>query len=411
MAWTLVFVPALCYFLGTRMSQAGVRFGRSYTLGQPIPTTDASHNLCKIFYCSSQGHAIQYGVYEVQATGLQDVVASTWRKDSELGRGYLLMSDAADKGHVWRWEVGGGPIAIGRTLHLEDSGCRSPACLERSSPKGSGGLAVDFFNHEEYREGLLVVAEWGEQRIVRLEENGARTPLVVQVPDLCTGNGTVRVQEPRSLLYTPTGDLIFTEYQAACNKAAVMRLSYAVHVSALKSLQESRQAHQWTEVTEDTGHPEIVLETSGAIGGLALAPTLRSICVTTIEDNSLLLRQILLTSDDDDEDYLHQKEWFEKWKVFNETKYVPTGKPGPIAISKEGHVFVATEDAILVIVPAQGVVLGALGIAGVGYPTSLTLGEDGFLYITSQQSLYRIGIQEKALQVPTNIVRKIPKNM
>jgi hypothetical protein len=30
----------------------------------------------------------------------------------------------------------------------------------------------------------LIVAEWGEGRITRLEENGARTPLIIDVPPI-----------------------------------------------------------------------------------------------------------------------------------------------------------------------------------------------------------------------------------
>jgi hypothetical protein len=126
---------------------------------------------------------------------IEDIVATTWKHDEELGRGYLLLSSSFEQGKIWRWETGGGPIAIGRTLHLLDSGCRSNhymLCQSSSSSSfsssnnndnnsivGSGGIIVNHW-HEPPR---LVVAEWGEGRIARLEENGARTPLVIEYHD------------------------------------------------------------------------------------------------------------------------------------------------------------------------------------------------------------------------------------
>jgi hypothetical protein len=50
---------------------------------------------------------------------------------------------------------------------------------DNNSIVGSGGIIVDHW-HEPPR---LVVAEWGEGRIARLEENGARTPLVIEYHD------------------------------------------------------------------------------------------------------------------------------------------------------------------------------------------------------------------------------------
>lgn len=129
---------------------------------------------------SSSSVPLKYPLYLVR-DDFRNVVATTWKHDEELGRGFLLISTSYGTGKIWQWETGGGPIPIGKTLHMIHSGCRSNNfrnCTDSDVAVGSGGVIVDKL-HEPQR---LIVAEWGEGRIVRLEENGARTPLIIQVP-------------------------------------------------------------------------------------------------------------------------------------------------------------------------------------------------------------------------------------
>ena len=67
-------------------------------------------------------------------------------------------------------------------------------------------MTIDFYGKEHASEGKLVVAEWGEGRIVRLEENGARTPLLMHVP--CECKTKCALPNPERMVYTPTGELI-----------------------------------------------------------------------------------------------------------------------------------------------------------------------------------------------------------
>ena len=104
------------------------------------------------------------------------------------------------------------------------SSCSKDALEQKtSSPPllGSASLAVELTRDAE-RSSIgknIVVAEWGERRIVRVEgETGARTPLVVLVPPPkqndkveIDGDGLeeggeaaqVRVKRPNHLTYTP----------------------------------------------------------------------------------------------------------------------------------------------------------------------------------------------------------------
>lgn len=281
---------------------------------------------------------------------LSHLTSTTWVHDPDLGRGYLLINDAGRSGRIWRWEVGGGPISIGRTLHMERSGCRSGLWLDPekkyvrydtkrteagmvcpenlkgdtapspsahrmtesiSSPSspllllGSASIAVEPSSGDGKKN--LAVAEWGERRIVRLEEGtGARTPLVTLVPteeDDCPygnednvelnrgGKMKRRVYRPNHLTYTPTGDLLFSDSfvvngdvdtvggreDDALNRrqlGVVYRKKGAVHITPI-SVEQSRDAHGWIRTTgekdeDEDDEIEILFQCDGWIEGISL---------------------------------------------------------------------------------------------------------------------------------------------
>ena len=428
LAWLAVFVPALCYFLATRLTNKGFRlFGASSNLGQTVThqihVVGDCRQLEQVFYLSSSCSESKYGLQLVLQEPQLNIVATAWRHDSDLGRGYLLLSDNSGSGRIWRWEVGGGPIAIGRTLHLQQAGCRSnlvTQCLADDdlalhqqqdssicTTTGSGGIAIDFLDHDRAAEGRLVIAEWGEQRIARLEENGARTPLVIQVPDLCHLNATRRVQAPHTLLYTPAGDLVFVDEQAPCQRSAVFRLEMAVLAPAQSSLHESRQAHEWLTTSLQT--PEIVYESDTLIGGISLTSDAESLILSTVVDSSVVLISVPLVSgddddDDDDEDSVRQPR--EIYTLINVTQHDGSARlPGALAVSQQGHIFLSVEDGFLILERTH--VLGKIQMNV--FPTCLTLGEDGFLYVSTRSSLYRIAVRTKPIQMPTDKVRRLSK--
>jgi hypothetical protein len=180
----------------------------------------------------------------------------------------------------------------------------------------------------------LIVAEWGERRIVRVEgDTGARTPLVTSVPRTkFDGGGMVarggvessgggdgmgrrsgrrRVYRPNHLSYTPFGDLLFSDtfpvgggaagddvttvpaplgnYSGVSSSSSspdrlvgvIYRRKEAVHVSPI-SAERSREAHGWTSTTgvgdrEDDDHEDdafdVLFQTDGTIEGMALGGT------------------------------------------------------------------------------------------------------------------------------------------
>ena len=203
-AWVFLFFPALFYYAGTRLYTFGLFRSSSYgeimphelTLRMPTSSTNLSNEVCSEFLSSNNQNPLVYLKSNDECRSLRfplflvadftsdSVVATTWMHDEELGRGYLLISTSAARGKIYQWETGGGPIVIGRTLHLKDSGCRSnlyKKCSAEATENrdaaaddntGSGGIAVDTFSSDSSHR--LIVAEYGEGRVVRLEQNGAR---------------------------------------------------------------------------------------------------------------------------------------------------------------------------------------------------------------------------------------------
>jgi hypothetical protein len=474
-AWCIVFLPALSYFLATRILQlggrsSGVRTSSTFRPDESITgkilrlhASDATH-ACRVLardvlFVSKESTscaphtdtvALQYGLQTVQDSGLQQVVATIWRHDSELGRGYLLLSDAANNGRIWRWEVGGGPIAIGKTLHLDHAGCRSgqyrpcsnsTAAVAVGEPVGSGGMAIDFRSKEHAAEGSLVVAEWGEGRVVRLEPHtGARTPLIIQVPDVCElddnklDNNTNhhqttirslahrRIEHPTSLVFTPFGDLLVTDYVAACQTSVLIQLNHAVHVKPLESLPQSREAHSWSAVAASDGlaPPRIKYATAGRLGNVAIAPDWTFAYVPAHHNDRVTLLKFQLTPQDDDHDTDDLMDNHEKREAKDQpliagvrtepeialdlTQHVvwANQEPGHIAVSQSGYIFWAIGTNVLVVDVANQTVLASFAIPDT--PTSLTLGEDGFLYIATKQTLLRIKTRAKPVKIPVNLV-------
>lgn len=421
LAWTLLFVPALCYVLHTRLRQGSLSGGGELVLDSiknvPLQGCSALEGLLYLQHkckevISDTVLSLDYGIYRVHENIGVNIVSTVWKHDADLGRGFLLLADATENGIVWRWEVGGGPIAIGRTLHVDQAGCRSEKCISTKGPKGSGGLAMDFGNKEKSMEGRLVVAEWGERRVARLEENGARTPLVMHLPDACNADEgdrpPTRVHRPHSLLYTPTGDLLFVDDLSSCS--LLVRLSHAVHVAPLPSLGVSRTAHDWESMTPSNRTvPVEVLSQSSKMGGAALDWTLDAVVtVVQLEDGGVVLRRVRLSNDEDDEPILLDEQ--PKWEEFRLSDHIPGATfPGSVAITTKGKVFVAVEKGVAVVDPSRKLVLGLLEMELT--PTSLTIGEDGYLYIATTSSLYRIAIREKLVNFSAKKVKKAPKSM
>lgn len=427
---------------------------------------------------------------------LSHLLSSTWVHDAELGRGYLLLADAGRSGRIWRWEVGGGPITIGRSLYMERSGCRSglwvddaydsrcpenlfgrttavkqrkleaqSACSNSegdikttSLPPllGSASLAVEVTRNSERAScgKNIVISEWGERRIIRVEgETGARTPLVTLVPETSQSDAPMRrVYRPQHLTYTPFGDLIFSDsYESSRNHGrvgTVYRLREAVHVKPI-TVDQSRDAHGWTGTAGDSdideNKLEIVFQTSGWVDGMTLGGSDFSTLyisvvvpagsdVTSFGDWTKTIHKLTLNADDDDdeedctgsEDAIMPGETTILYSVSsNECQNQDIIFSDPVSflgskltVDEKGTLYtVACPASVILLSKDDGRVVGNMSLNQLAQSTntptpntsfnevtSINFGEDGYLYMSTPNTLMRIKSRVKGASMPTNLV-------
>lgn len=304
----------------------------------------------------------------------------------------------------------------------------------------------------------LIVAEWGERRIIRVEgETGARTPLVTMLPVSTESNNELRrVFRPNHLMYTPFGDLLFSDsYESGSegekkSMAAVYRLREAVHVHAIP-VEQSRDAHAWTGTTADgsltNDSVDVVFETEGWIDGMALGgvdhSTLFVSVVTHSGDESgsgwtKTLYKLSLHADDEEDDdddgtqqasnakdeaavasheklfSISSRECLD-FQVDREDNSSSDFAGSKLAIDNRGTVYmVACPSSLLLLSSNDGHVIGKLTLDPLqpqatpstqsSAISSVNFGEDGYIYLTRFESLMRIKSRIKGHSIPTNMV-------
>lgn len=424
---------------------------------------------------------------------ISHIASTTWVHDEELGRGYLLLADAGRSGRIWRWEVGGGPITIGRSLHMERSGCRSHLWVDSEDGKegnsngicpenlfgdsstdnegqvpcskteqessqppllGSASLAVELTrNAERASAGAnIIVSEWGERRIVRVEgETGARTPYVTLVPTTQKEKDDNddqqqqrrRVFQPNHLTYTPFGDLLFSDTvegnqgdNSTSNQhvSVIYRRKEAVHIAPITA-EESRAAHGWRSTTNEDDdvddNIDILLEIDGLIEGLALGSDYSTLYVLVTTQQTATgpgwtktLYKLHIGSDDEDEDDEEgdaAEATDEFTAIYNMTSSnckggnidgdVQSSIGSKLTVDEKGILYMITCPSTLTLLSSKdGHLVGSLALDDLHTSQTTTLftgigfGEDGYLYITSPNELMRVKSRVGAMALPTDMV-------
>jgi len=302
----------------------------------------------------------------------------------------------------------------------------------------------------------ILVAEWGERRIVRVEgATGARTPLVTMVPnpnDDTNGREEQprRLFRPNHLTFTAFGDLLFSDsderdlilqsWNVTVNHfGAVYRRREAVHVPPILA-EESRDAHGWSGTTngdlDEDGNIDVLFRTSGLIEGMALGSDLATLFVlVTARTNpsgwTKTVYKLRLGAEEDDEDSDDEsgdkaENDADEVTVFYEMTSVDCKDNGvdgdpyssigsKLAVDEKGTLYlIACPSSVTLLDKEDGHVVGTLTLDNLQksekHPTapsiftSISFGEDGYLYMTSPTELMRVKSRVGGMALPTNLV-------
>jgi hypothetical protein len=392
--------------------------GECFTMQKP---SRENHFLYLLSNSNNDCQTLQYPLYQVLRDDSESIVSTAWKEDKELGRGYLLLSSQANTGKIYRWETGGGPIAIGRTLHLQHSGCRSNLYHDCSSTNdivrnlGSGGIAVEATTGiTDVQSPRMMVAEYGEGRVSRLEENGARTPLVIQVPHNTDNSDDDeklqrRLCEPFRLVMTPQQDLMILERTSRCFEGdsdipeyIIWRLSRASALPGLPSLAVSRRAHEWTEINSNATVPKWFFASS-AMGGMAMDTTGHRLLVTTQDPNTHQIQVVSLSLSQDNDSEAESSIARQSTLVLDYSTHAQ--RPGAITTDNHGNLYLAVDNGILVGSKSQEHMVNIR--MSIEEPiVDLTVGSDKFLYLSTPHILTRFRIPNLPLVIDKDTLRK-----
>jgi gluconolactonase len=267
--------------------------------------------------------------------------------------GFLLFSDIPNNS-IYRWQESKGEI-----LFLKPSGYTGKAPFAGAEP-GSNGLAYD-------PAGNLVLAEHGDRRIARLENNRRKTTLV----DRYEGK---RLNSPNDLVFKSNGDLYFTDPPFGLPK----------------SFDDSRKELPFQGVYRYSKDGKLTLLTKDikAPNGIAFSPDEKKLYVSNADASNAVWMVYDITPDGS----------IANGKVlFNATAWTKTkrGVPDGLKVDREGNLFAAGPGGIYVI-GANGAHLGSIET---GVPTgNVAWGEDGSsLFITSNTNVYRLKLTTKGV--------------
>lgn len=305
------------------------------------------------------------------------------RRDSAGSSPYLLFTDVT-RDLVLKWQQGKGV-----STYLEHAGCYSDkaycaALKSKFVAVGANGMST------EPGSGLLVMAEQGERQITRLYPNGTKVVLASKV-------GGKRLNSPNDLAFAPNGDLYFTDPPYGLEKKEQdpkreLNISgvYRVPAASMKGL-----------VTGQDGTKDVKLVYDGFYrpNGIAFSPDGTKLLVGEsaanavgwysfeVKDDGSLGTPVKLAAG---KDMLGANfETNDGMKVDKEAGMIYGGGPGGVVLL----------DA------ANGKQLGFLSMQG-RFTANVYVGEDGFLYVASYDTLGRIPLaavrtcKSSAISVP-----------
>lgn len=253
----------------------------------------------------------------------------------------LLFSDDADN-TIYQWSEAEGARVFMRPVYEGDmTGFRKA---------GSNGLTLD-------REGRLVMAELGNRRLSRLEEDGSRTVLI----DNYEG---ARLNTPNDLVFGSDGSLYFTDPSGGFEGRTD---------SSLRELGFNGIYRLWP-----SGELQLLYRNQPRPNGIALSLDESTLYVSNSDRNE----QLWMAYDLDASGVSNPRIFFDAREVD------APGVPDGMKLDVSGNIFAAGPGGVWVFTP-DGTHLGT--IQPTEPPANVAWGDDGrALYMTARTGLYRI---------------------
>ncbi len=284
---------------------------------------------------------------EKLAEGFDWSEGPVWMKNG----GYLLFSDVP-RNVVLKWKEG-----EGITEFLKPSGYTGSK--PRGGEPGSNGLTTD-------RNGLLVLCQHGDRRVVRLEKNGQFTPIAQFYNYL-------RFNSPNDLDYKSNGDLYFTDPPYGLEK---------LNEDPAKELK-----HNGVYRVTPKGEVTLMIDNLTFPNGIAFSPDEKTLYVAVSDPKKPYIMAYDVRPDGTPA----------KGRVFfNATSLMAPdrkGLPDGLKVDRKGNLFATGPGGVFVISP-EGKLLGTIATGEA--TANCNWGEDGsVLYITADMYLGRLKTKTK----------------
>ncbi|MGH8670962.1 MAG: SMP-30/gluconolactonase/LRE family protein [Burkholderiales bacterium] len=286
---------------------------------------------------------------ELIADGFSWVEGPVWNRQGD----YLLFSDIP-KNAVLKWRE-----AKGVSHYLMPSGYTGSVPFAGKEP-GSNGLAFD-------ATGRLLLAQHGDRRIARQEEDGSFTTLA----DRFEGK---RLNSPNDLVIKSNGDVYFTDPPFGLAKA----------------FDDSNKELPFQGVYRFSPNGKLTLLTKDikAPNGIAFSPDEKTLYVSDVDPK----RAAWLAYDVNDDGTLANGRVFADATRWRKDPYFG---PDGVKVDKYGNLFGARPGGVSVFSP-DGSHLGSIQTGAA--TSNVAWGGDGsVLYITASSAVYRIKLNSKGV--------------
>lgn len=312
---------------------------------------------------------------EIIAEGFQWCEGPLWINNENSG--YLLISDTITN-QIWKWEEGNGLFPIGKTLFIQNSGCKinSTWCNSIFEP-GSNGLLLFKQQTEDF-----IVCEHGNRRIGIIFSNNTYVPLASHYNNL-------RLNSPNDAIFSSKNHLYFTDppyglYHKETNEITENDIPFnGIYMIHKNDIQKSIE-------TKLPTNNVILLDSSFTRpNGIHFSPDFKKLYVANSDKESPIWKVFDVRDDGK----------IENGKVFFDSKYLLNmnnswGNPDGFKVDSKGNLYASGPGGVLIISP-NGVLLGRILLNE--KVSNVAFGGDGYLYITATDKVLRIKVLSKPI--------------